>query len=50
MRSAYQEILEDVKRKRPDAIINGVAIEPMIIGQAPAPTGLMVALPAPAPP
>ena len=31
VRSAYQEILEDVKRKRPDATINGVAIEPMII-------------------
>ncbi len=31
VRSAYQEILEDVKRKRPDAIINGVAIEPMMI-------------------
>ena len=31
VRSAYQEILEDVKRKRPDAVINGVAIEPMVI-------------------
>ena len=31
VRSAYQEILEDVKKNRPDAIINGVAIEPMII-------------------
>jgi acetyltransferase len=31
VRSAYQEILEDVKRKRPDAVINGVAIEPMIV-------------------
>lgn len=31
VRSAYQEILEDVRKNKPDAIINGVAIEPMII-------------------
>lgn len=31
VRSAYQEILEEVKRNCPDAIINGVAIEPMVI-------------------
>ena len=31
VRAAYQEILDDVKRKRPDAVINGVAIEPMVI-------------------
>lgn len=28
---AYQEILADVKQKRPDAIINGISIEPMIV-------------------
>jgi len=31
VRTAYQEILEEVKRNKPDAAINGVAIEPMII-------------------
>jgi acetyltransferase len=31
VRSAYQEILEEVKKNRPDAQINGVAIEPMIL-------------------
>ena len=31
VRAAYQEILDDVKRKRPDAVINGFAIEPMVI-------------------
>ena len=30
VRTAYQEILEEVRRNRPDAQINGVAIEPMI--------------------
>lgn len=31
VRTAYQEILEEVKRNKPDAAINGVAIEPMIM-------------------
>ena len=31
VRTAYQEILEEVRRNKPDAAINGVAIEPMII-------------------
>lgn len=31
VRSAYQEILEEARRNRPDAIINGVAIEPMVV-------------------
>jgi acetyltransferase len=31
VRSAYHEIVDDVKRHRPDANINGVAIEPMIL-------------------
>lgn len=31
VRSAYQEILEDVRKNKPDAVINGVAIEPMIL-------------------
>lgn len=31
VRSAYQEILDEVKKNRPDAAINGVAIEPMIL-------------------
>jgi acetyltransferase len=31
VRSAYQEILEEVRKNKPDAIINGVAIEPMIL-------------------
>ncbi|MDD5297405.1 MAG: bifunctional acetate--CoA ligase family protein/GNAT family N-acetyltransferase [Rhodocyclaceae bacterium] len=31
VRSAYQEILDEVRKNRPDAQINGVAIEPMII-------------------
>ncbi|MBL8471129.1 MAG: GNAT family N-acetyltransferase [Rhodocyclaceae bacterium] len=30
VRTAYQDIIEDVKRHRPDAAISGVAIEPMI--------------------
>ncbi len=30
VRDAYPEIIEEVKRHRPDAIIHGVAIEPMI--------------------
>jgi acetyltransferase len=30
VRSAYQEILADVRKNKPDAVINGVAIEPMI--------------------
>ncbi len=31
VRSAYQEMLDDVRRNRPDATINGVSIEPMIL-------------------
>jgi acetyltransferase len=31
VRTAYQEILETVRKNRPDAQINGVAIEPMIL-------------------
>jgi len=31
VRTAYQEILDEVKRNKPDAAINGVAIEPMIL-------------------
>ena len=31
VRTAYQEILEEVRRNKPDAVINGVAIEPMIL-------------------
>ncbi|HJV25288.1 MAG TPA: acetate--CoA ligase family protein, partial [Aromatoleum sp.] len=31
VRTAYQEILEEVRRNKPDAAINGVAIEPMIL-------------------
>ncbi|MBL8437603.1 MAG: bifunctional acetate--CoA ligase family protein/GNAT family N-acetyltransferase [Zoogloeaceae bacterium] len=31
VRAAYQEILEDVRRNQPDAVINGVAIEPMVV-------------------
>ena len=31
VRTAYQEIIEEVKRNKPDAAINGVAIEPMIL-------------------
>lgn len=31
VRSAYQEILEEVRRSKPDAVINGVAIEPMVV-------------------
>ncbi len=31
VRSAYQEILEGVKKTHPDAPVNGVAIEPMIL-------------------
>ena len=30
VRSTYQEILDEVKRVQPDAVINGIAIEPMI--------------------
>ena len=30
VRDAYNEILDDVKKNRPDAILHGVAIEPMI--------------------
>lgn len=30
VRQGYQDILDEVKKKRPDAEINGVAIEPMI--------------------
>ncbi|HAF54753.1 MAG TPA: GNAT family N-acetyltransferase, partial [Thauera sp.] len=30
VRSTYQEILDEVKRAQPDAVINGIAIEPMI--------------------
>jgi len=28
---SYREIIEEVRRKRPDAVINGIAIEPMIV-------------------
>ena len=31
VRTAYQEILDDVRRHHPDAVINGIAIEPMIL-------------------
>ncbi len=31
VRSAYQEILDEVRKNRPDATINGVAIEPMVL-------------------
>ena len=31
VRNAFQEIQEDVKKNRPDAQINGIAIEPMIL-------------------
>ncbi|HMV52680.1 MAG TPA: bifunctional acetate--CoA ligase family protein/GNAT family N-acetyltransferase [Rhodocyclaceae bacterium] len=31
VRNAFQEIHEDVKKNRPDAVINGIAIEPMIL-------------------
>lgn len=31
VRTAYQEILDEVRRNKPDAAINGVAIEPMIL-------------------
>lgn len=30
VRAGYNEIIEDVRKARPDAVINGVAIEPMI--------------------
>jgi len=30
VRSTYQEILDEVKRVQPEAVINGIAIEPMI--------------------
>jgi len=29
--NTYQEIIEEVRAKRPDAIINGIAVEPMIV-------------------
>ena len=31
VRTAYQEILDEIRRNKPDAAINGVAIEPMIL-------------------
>ena len=31
VRTAYQEILDEVRKNKPDAMINGVAIEPMIL-------------------
>ncbi len=31
VRTAYQEILDEVRKNKPDAAINGVAIEPMIL-------------------
>ncbi len=31
VRSAYQEIFDDVRKNRPDAQLNGVAIEPMVV-------------------
>lgn len=31
VRSAYQDILDEVRRNRPEVTINGVAIEPMIV-------------------
>ena len=31
VRSAYQDVLDEVHRNRPDASVNGVAIEPMIL-------------------
>lgn len=31
VRTAYQDILDDVRRNRSDAVLNGVAIEPMIV-------------------
>lgn len=31
VRTAYQEILDEVRRNKPEATINGVAIEPMIL-------------------
>ncbi|MCX7172965.1 MAG: GNAT family N-acetyltransferase [Proteobacteria bacterium] len=31
VRDAYQEIVEKVHKNRPDAVINGIAIEPMIV-------------------
>jgi len=31
VRAAYQEMLDEVKRNKPDATINGVAIEPMVL-------------------
>ncbi|THF67439.1 bifunctional acetate--CoA ligase family protein/GNAT family N-acetyltransferase [Pseudothauera nasutitermitis] len=31
VRTAYQEILDEVRKNKPDAVINGVAIEPMIL-------------------
>ncbi len=31
VRSAYQDIVEQVKRKRPGARVNGIAIEPMMV-------------------
>ncbi len=31
VRTAYQEILDEVRKNKPDATINGVAIEPMVL-------------------
>ena len=31
VRAAYQEIIDEVKNNRPEAIINGIAVEPMIV-------------------
>lgn len=31
VRSAFQEILDEVRKNRPDAAVNGVAIEPMVV-------------------
>src|SRR5690606_6770409 len=31
VRSTYQEIIDEVRKAQPDAVINGIAIEPMII-------------------
>ncbi|MGB0126180.1 MAG: bifunctional acetate--CoA ligase family protein/GNAT family N-acetyltransferase, partial [Rhodocyclaceae bacterium] len=31
VRAAYQEIIDEVRSNRPDALINGIAIEPMIV-------------------
>jgi acetyltransferase len=31
VRAAYQEIVDEVRKNRPDALINGIAIEPMVV-------------------